>query len=226
MYDDTLEHRIDGAVYVDGSECIMYRVQDDRMREVEKFDIRLISQFKNGGQSSNRLERLVDENRNVFVQRVVDSCIRIFYDKIDNSSLIANLVIYGPSRFKDDVFAYKKGKLSKYFGSNSIELITTANSNQIENVQAYLSQVIDPLEEIIISEFQEMIELGDSRLEFGDDIPIQSEACMLERIIVLEEKYDEVSADLKYEPDIVIIRSAKYHSWLQSFGSAIGVRWY
>jgi peptide subunit release factor 1 (eRF1) len=226
MYDTSLEHRVDGVIYADGSECIISLAQDDRMREIERFDIRLISQFKNGGQSANRLERIVDENRNTFIRKVVEHAVRQFYDKKENVSKISNLVIYGPSRFKDDLYAYKKGMLSKYF--KTIELIAVSDSKQIDEVFEYLNQVIDPIENSIVSELQEMIDMADSRLEFGQSIPTQLKACMLEKLIIVEENYGELieNAEIGYDPDIIIIRSDKYRSWLQTYGGMIGVRWY
>lgn len=224
MYDDTLEQRVDGAVYVDGSECVQYLVQNGYFKQIDRFDIRLISQFKNGGQSANRLERLVDENRNVFVQKVVSSCIANFYDKQENHSLVSNLILYGPSRFKDDVLTYKKSKLSKYF--KSITLFTTPDSHPTDEIIEYLEQVIDPVEERVMIELQEQIDMADSKLEFGQDIPTLLESCMLERIILVEEMYDEIVSDLKYEPEIVLIRSDKYRPRLQMYGGVIGIRWY
>jgi peptide subunit release factor 1 (eRF1) len=224
MYDDTLEHRVDGAVYVDGSECVQYLVQDGYFKQCDRFDIRLISQFKNGGQSANRLERLVDENRNVFVQKVVSACIQNFYDKQENRPIVSNLIIYGPSRFKDDVFSYKKSKLSKYF--KSIELFTTPDSHPTDEMIGYLEQIIDPVEERVVIELQEQIDTADSRLEFGDSIRSELEGCMLERLLITEDLYEDIVSDLRYEPEIIIIRSDKYRSWLQTYGGMIGVRWY
>jgi peptide subunit release factor 1 (eRF1) len=224
MYDDALEHRVDGAVYVDGSECVQYLVQDGYFKQLDRFDIRLISQFKNGGQSANRLERIVDENRNVFVQKVVSTCIQNFYDKQENRPIIVNLILYGPSRFKDDVISYKKSKLSKYF--KNIELFTTPDSNPTDEIIGYLDQIIDPVEEKNVLEIQEQIQLADSRLEFGDGILSQLEECMLERIILIEEMYEDITSNLRYEPEIVIVHSDKYRSWLQTYGGMIGVRWY
>ena len=226
MYDDTLEHRVDGTIYVDGSKCVISSVQDDRMNVVETFGIRLISQFKNGGQSANRLERIVDENRNTFVQKVVDTAIGTFYDKKENTSLISNLIIYGPSRFKDDVLTYKKGKLGKYF--KTIELITSADENDIEEVFTYLNQIIDPIEVETVSEIQELIDLADSKLEFGNTLINELRGCMIAKLVVDEEMYDEIlnQIELNYEPEIIIIRSDKYCAWIQNFGGAIGLRWY
>jgi peptide subunit release factor 1 (eRF1) len=226
MYDDALEHRIDGAIYVDGSSCIMYRVQDNRVSICEKIDIRLISQFKNGGQSANRLERIVDENRATYVGKVVDVAIKTFYDKQENTQLIANLVVFGPSRFKDDVVSYRKGKLAKYF--KSIDTITTSDENQIDEVIDHLNNQVDPIELEVMSEIQELIELADSRLEFGQDtIKRLTRECMLGRIVISERVYDEfIDDDLNYEPDIIILRSANSQDWIEIYGGCIGLRWY
>ena len=226
MYDDTLEHRVDGALYVDGSESVYNLVQDNRMKEVLRFDIRLISQFKNGGQSSNRLERLVDENRNIFVEKVVDNAIKLFFDKDQNISKISNLVIYGPSRFKNDVFSSKKCKLSKYF--KNITLITTANCLDLDEVFAYLNQVIDPNEEKTVLELQTMISMADTKLEFGNDVIKQLRSCMLEKLVVTETIYNAIiqESEITYDLDIIIIRSDKYLQWIENFGGKIGVRWF
>jgi peptide subunit release factor 1 (eRF1) len=225
MYDDTLSHRVDGAVYVDGSTCIQYLIQDGRLYEVDRFDIRLISQFKNGGQSSNRLERIVDENRNVFVQKVVESCLHNFYDKDTNCSKISNLVLYGPSRFKEDVATYNKPCLSQYF--KYIELITVSDSSHTDKIFEYLEEIIDPIEEHIWMNITEMIELADPKLEFGEDIQVQLANCMLEKVIIDEELYnDEFVSQLNYEPEIIVIRSSKYRTCIQNYGGIIGIKWY
>ena len=226
MYDNSLAHRVDGAVYVDGSKCVMSFIQDNRMKVVDQIDIRLISQFKNGGQSANRLERIVDENRSSFVKKVVEMCIDTFYDKKESSSKISNLIIYGPSRFKNDVDNHDKPKLSKYF--ESITLFTTQDAYQIDDILEHLSEMVDPKENTEIIKIRELIALADGKIVFGDEIMPNLKACMLEKLVITVDQYAEIidGTDLPYSPEIIIVRGSLNSTFLEMYGGIIGVKWY
>lgn len=227
MYDDSLEHRIDGIVYVDGSICQIFFAQDGRAKLIHKIDIRLISQFKNGGQSSNRLERIVDENREMFVEKVVNKTIKTFYDKDHNSTNISNLVIFGPSRFKNDVVNHKKNILSKYF--KSVHTLTSSGA-ELGQVLEYLDTIIDPEEIKTIDELQEYIDLTDERLVFGDDIHTLILEYTVGRLIIAEYTYEKfmekLGVSLDYGLEITILRSDRAHDWIEVYGGAIGIKWY
>lgn len=243
MYDDRLEHRVDGIVYVDGNLCHMYFVRDNVATICEKFDIRLISQFKTGGQSANRLSRIVDENRNIFIGKVVDVCIDKFYDKGQSIPKISNLVIYGPSKFKEDVA--KDKKIEKHFNLNPniSEInkaicrthILTVGKNDIDTVMAFLQTLSDPSEQRKHEEVMRLVELGGDRLEFGLENNIHLlHSSNLEKIYVSEDIRDELR-DFDYEStktktktktEIVYFRSVVSKEWISMYGDVIGVRWF
>lgn len=221
MYDEQLEHRIDGAVYVDGAVCMMYVIQDQRATLEYKSDIRLIGQFKNGGQSSNRLQRIREENRQSFITNLVAKTIDLFYDFDNNNSRIANLVLYGPSRFKDDMIAYKKGRLGHHFNIT----IMTASENDLNPVIDKLNTLDNPDEIIARDEMQSLIDVANPKLVFGDDIKPALEQCSLAKLLISEHQ-DISKYEVDYGIEIIVLRSVAAIDWISQYGHAIGVLWF
>lgn len=223
MYDDNVNHRIDGLVYSDGSICHLYHAQNNNTRLIHKMDIHLIGKFKNGGQSQNRLARIRDENRDSYVSKVVENIIKIFYDKNENKSNIVNLVLFGPSRFKNDIMNYKKNTLSKYF--DYIHLLTTSDID-LKLAIKYTNSLIDPTEQITIDKIQKLIDLADDKLTFGNDIHVMMAEHMICKIIISENILDDFTDNLDYDQDIMVLRSDGAQDWIIRYGGVIGLKWY
>ena len=88
MYDD---HTTDGIVYTDGKTCIYYTLRNNDLKKISTSSIHLQGQFKNGGQSANRLARIRDHTRDQYIGKLAEKSVELFYDKTNNISKITTI---------------------------------------------------------------------------------------------------------------------------------------
>lgn len=219
MYDEKLEHRIDGAVFVDGSECKMWFVQDRRAKLAYKSDIRLMSQFKNGGQSSNRLQRIREENRQSFISDISAKVLDVFYDHSCGKSRVTNLVLFGPSRFKEEVANHKKQVIAKYIN------IHIATACDLDPILEMIDGLENPEEANVREEYETLIMTADPKLVFGDQIKSSLENCALAKLVISED-FDISKYEVDYGLELVTLRTTAAIDWIDQYGGAIGLLWY
>ena len=74
MYED---HEVNGVIYTDGSECIWYQLKGNNFKKMANINIYLQNQFKNGGQSSNRIARNREIQRDQYLLMLAEKTIDI-----------------------------------------------------------------------------------------------------------------------------------------------------
>jgi peptide subunit release factor 1 (eRF1) len=80
------DHKINGIVYTDGEICVWYTLINNTLKKVTNDSINLQNQFKNGGQSSNRLARNREIQRDQYLTNLAEKTVSLYYDKNSNTS--------------------------------------------------------------------------------------------------------------------------------------------
>jgi peptide subunit release factor 1 (eRF1) len=225
--DDVLEmykeHDSYGIIYTDGKICIYYELKDKYFKKINTIDIYLQNQFRNGGQSSNRLSRNRDINRNHYLTELAEDTIEIFYDKNNNISKVKYLIFCGSAQFKKELSEHKL--ITGLFTS-----VYTLNMEEL-NYDLILKSINDfdsnsPNEKRIVEKIKFMIEMADDKLVFGiDDILEHIRTCEI-KTIYISQNLDELIRDIEsmrtYEFEIIKLKS----NMINDFGGIIGEKFY
>lgn len=216
MYSDN--HKIDGIIYANGEICKWLTVINKDFKVLDKESIKLQNQFKNGGQSSNRLSRNRDIQRDHYVTQLAEKTVLLYYDKQLNKQTVCNIIFCGPAEFKRELFEHK---LIKSYLKN-IHLVTMAELDH----QLILDTIsnIDSSDELdTINQLQLMIQNADDKLVFGEDVFHTIDMKMLSILYIHHEiDIDGLGIINAYDFKIVKIKS----SMIKDYGGMIGVKFY
>ena len=210
------DHDVNGVVYSDGKECIYYEHKNDTLRKIATHTIYLQNQFRKGGQSTNRLARIRDIQREQYVKSLSDRTIDYYYDKSQNKSKINNIIFCGPAEFKTEISQQKE--LKTYF--KNIHVLTMDELN-IKLINDLINGLIDPKEEKYVDEIKQMIMLADDRLLFGDEIIDGIKNCIVKRVYIHNDSKLLDNVNLSYDVQIIKIKSND----IKDYG-AIGIKFY
>lgn len=216
MYSD--DHKIDGIVYTNGEICIWYTLIDKDFKNLAKESIKLQNQFKNGGQSSNRLSRNRDIHRDHYVTQLAEKTVSIYYDKQLNNQIVSNIIFCGPAEFKRELFEHK---LIRSYLKN-IHLVTMGEMDY-QLILDTISNIGDSDELDIVNQLRLMIQNADDKLVFGEDVYIYINMRMLNVLYIHHEiNINELGIINDYDFKIVKIKS----SMIKDYGSMIGIKFY
>lgn len=214
MYKD---HDVNGVIYTDGNECVWYELKSRDFRKIASKTIYLQNQFKNGGQSTNRLARNREIQRDQYIQMLAEKTVELFYDKKNNYQKVSNLMICGPAEFKVDLSAHRL--ILSFFKSVHNVTMGTLDQNIILQTIANLS---DPVDKKNVDNIRYMITLADEKLVFGDEIKPMIENCELKTLYVHESLDIEKTLLPGYKLEFVKIKS----DMINEYGGMIGVKYY
>jgi len=217
MYKD---HEIDGIIFADGKICNYFNHKNNVITKIKSIDIYLQNQFKNGGQSSNRLQRNRAINRDHYITELAEACVDIFYDKDSNKAKIRYLIFCGPAEFKIELSEHKL--ISNYF-NRSYHVLNMEDMNNDLILNA-INNFTDPKEIDLVDKIKSMIETADDKLVFGKDIMENLKSCQLEKIYIhkdLEDKIKEIQENTSHKLEIIKLSS----NAIKAYG-AIGVKFY
>lgn len=217
MYSE--DHDINGIVYTDGETCTWYSLENKYFKKHSSSNIHLQNQFKNGGQSSNRLARNRTIQREAYITKLAEQTVTEYYDKQLNKSKIVNIVFCGPAEFKIELSKHKL--ISSYFNPNTIHVLTMNDFNSQMIVD--LVDTFDDTHEIeTVNHIRSLISNADDRLVFGEDIYEMLECRMISILYV----YHELDLDIinnDYGCQIVRIKSRMI---MNDYDGMIGVKFY
>jgi hypothetical protein len=217
MYKD---HNVDGAVYTDGKICCYYMVKNGDCRRIATKTIHLQNQFKNGGQSQNRLARNRDIQREQYITGLAEKAVDVFYDKTNNCSKVLNLIFCGPAQFKIEMSEHKL--IRSFFNKTYLHIINMAEFDQKKLIQ-YIDQLADPNEAKHLADIQHMIAMADERLAFGDEIDQLIKLCQLKKLYINKDHpYLSTLDQIGYDIEVVLIQSNS----IDCYGGMIGCRFY
>ncbi|VBB18345.1 eukaryotic peptide chain release factor subunit 1 [Yasminevirus sp. GU-2018] len=221
MYAD---HRVDGIVYTNGETCVWYSYKNWSLKKLASQEIHLQNQFKNGGQSSNRLARNRDIQREHYVTRLAEKTVELFYDKNVNYQTVTHLVLCGPAEFKTELSEHKL--ITNFFENTHV--VTMGGLMDQTVLANAVSTFDDPSEKAVLDRIQKMVQSADSKLVFGDEIVAHLKSRELKTL------YVHVDVDLKnfmksdisnmfdYNIEVVHVTS---HSII-AYGGAVGEKFY
>jgi len=214
MYED---HDTNAVIYTDGNYCTWYLLKNRDLKKVATITIHLQNQFKEGGQSQNRLLRLRMIQRNNNLTRLAEKTIELLYDKTANCQKSVNIIFCGPAEFKIELSEHKL--ISQFF--TNIHILTMSDMNY-ELLIDYTNKIVDPAEYEITKYLQYMINTADSKLVFGQDIKQSLEDCEIKTLYV--HKDNEFLKDYipLYKLEIIKVSA----SMINEFGGMIGIKFY
>jgi peptide subunit release factor 1 (eRF1) len=221
MYTDDIVY---GIVYTDGKECISYSMNSLRYTIENKTKISLQGQFKKGGQSAQRLERIRDENRGHYLDEIAEKITSLFYSKENSRIKIKYLILVGPGQFKFELS--QTSDLKKFFGG-IIHILTMDNldKNKVNNFIEEQNQ-INEREVKKIEDLKLLIQKADDKLVFGNEI---LELLNSKQLGIL---YIDSTLELPnfegYDLEIVKVSPTlrEAEGYLLQFGGMVGVKWY
>lgn len=216
MYTD--DHQIDGIVYTDGEICSWYTLINKNFKKIMSVNIQLQNQFKNGGQSSNRLARNRDIQRDHYVTQLAEQTISVYYDKQVNKQNVNNILFCGPAEFKRELFEHKIVKT--YL--KDIHLLTMGELNH-QLILDTISNFDDSNEIDIIHQLKEMIQYADDKLVFGDDVYDMINMKLLSVLYIHDElDINELGIVNDYNFKIIKLKS----TMIKNYGGMIGIKFY
>lgn len=118
-----------GIVFISGNEYEFFTLTINgdlkTVKNMKKNKIRLQKQFKNGGQSANRLQNIGENIRNGYVKIIAEEMVKTYYDKTNGKPKIESFVVVGPGSMKLDVIS--DPQIKQYFPN----MISATLNNQI-----------------------------------------------------------------------------------------------
>lgn len=195
-----------GVIITNGEKTQLYLVDNQKtyyfLKEVEG---KLPTGHKKGGQSAPRFQRMYLSALDAYNKRIVELCLKEF--RQDGNVFIKKLIITGNGIRK----THLNNELDKYFKNIKVyshltinDLVNNTNLNSFEDEEKYMLMI------------QELIDTSPELLVFGKEVPLNYNQLRL--IISCDEIEDEKT--------IIFNNSTKEYKWLQSFGGAIGVKYY
>jgi hypothetical protein len=194
-----------------------YELKNKDLIKLSSSTIYLQNQFKNGGQSANRLSRLRDINRDHYITSLSEKTVQIFYDKENNKSKVKHLIFCGPAQFKIEISENKL--ISSFF--NNIHIINMADLDY-DLLISTVDNFDDPGEKTIVDRIRQLIDMADEKLTFGNDIIQDLNACLLRTLYV--HKDCKVIDNLKISYDVEIIKISSH--MINQYGGIIGIKFY
>lgn len=210
-------HDINAVIYTDGNECNWYELKNRDFKKIATKTIYLQNQFKNGGQSSNRLARNREIQRDQYIQMLAEKTVELFYNKTDNRQKISNILFCGPAEFKAELSEHK---LITIFFTN-IHIITMSQLD-CDLVLETMSKIVDPEEKLKVDVIKYMIDTADDKLVFGDELIPMIEACQIETLYVHEDYHYTDIIKPVYKILIIKLKS----DMVNQYGGIIGVKFY
>jgi len=223
----TEDHDINGIIYTDGETCTWYSLENKYLKKQSVSNIHLQNQFKNGGQSSNRLARNRTIQREAYITKLAEQTVTEYYDKQLNKPKIMNIVFCGPAEFKIELSKHKL--ISSYFDSNTIHVLTMNDIN-LPMIHNLVESLDDASEIDTINHIRSLISNADDRLVFGmDEIQEMLECRMIGVLYVYHELNLNINININininndYGCQIVRIKSRMI---MNDYDGIIGVKFY
>jgi len=215
MYKD---HDVNGVVFTDGNVCVWFEHKNNDLKKIGSTNVHLQNQFKNGGQSQNRLSRNRDIQREQQLTSLAEKTITHFYNKENSKQRVKYVLFCGPAEFKIELSEHK---LIQGFLKN-IHLITMGTNLDLELLNNSIEKIDDPQDKINVAEIKRLIALADSKLVFGEDI--QKGLSMYQIKTLYIHKDSEFLNDIELEYEVTIIKISS--DMINEYGGAIGVKYY
>lgn len=221
-----------GIVLISGKEARMYQIilsgSHKDIRLLYDRNISLAGRTRRGGQSALRIDRLIEEKRNIYLTEISETMSKVFLTNNNTECIVKDMVIAGPANIKKEL--YNKDLVQQFFTSKIKKFVDTDNIHDGtvwevfgKSLDVFTTKELD-CERNITEEVKQLVLDCDDKLVFGyDDVMKLHQDCMLNKLIVIncEEFFEELQRDNNYGCEIV---HCAYN--LQEYGKVIGIKWY
>jgi peptide subunit release factor 1 (eRF1) len=209
------------VIYCDGKICDYYELKNYNLKKITSSTIHLQNQFKNGGQSANRLRRNRDIQREQYITLLAEKTVTVFYDKTINSAKISNLIFCGPAQFKIEISEHSL--ITSFFAKIGIHIVTMQDSNAILTYDWQdLVDGFDPQEIKHLENIRHLILIADNKLVFGDEITQCLETCQIRTLYIHHSNDFLDNCPVNYGVEIIKIKS----DIMVDYGGMIGIKFW
>lgn len=215
MYKD---HDVNGVIFTDGNICNWFEHKNGNLKKLGSARIHLQNQFKNGGQSVNRLRRNRDIQREQHILSLSEKTVSFFYDKDKSSQRVKNILFCGPAEFKIEMAEYKL--IRKFF--DNIHIVTMGTDLDIRILNEQIEKIDDPQDKKNVTEIKRLIAVADPKLVFGTDIQNMLLTYQIETLYI--HKDSEYLNDKLIDYDLSIIKISS--DMINEYGGVIGIKFY
>jgi peptide subunit release factor 1 (eRF1) len=212
-----------GVVFTDGNLCDMYQVRAARWLKIDDVDVFLQGQFKNGGQSANRLQRKRDILRGWNLTRIAEDLVELFFDRENQAATVKALVLCGPAQFKQQLAAHKL--VQSYFREGAVVVynIASLDKNLLNGLLVEL-EANDPVAQKSERELEQLIRDCDERLLFGAAEVEQALADSLAKVVFTNDKTKFAGRDFGYRLELVVLPCSS--KLMAQYEGLIGLKFY
>ena len=221
-----------GIILISGKEARMYCVTlSGSHRDIKLLydrNISLAGRTRRGGQSALRIDRLIEEKRNIYLTELSETMSKVFLTNNNTECIVKDMVIAGPANIKKEL--YNKELVQQFFTGKIKKFVDTDNIHDgtvwevfDKSLDVFTTKELD-YERNITNEVKQLMMDADDKLIFGyDEVMKLHNECMLSKLVVInnEEFFEELARDNSYGCDIV---HCVYN--LQEYGKVIGIKWY
>lgn len=106
-----------GIVLISGKETRMYQITlSGSHRDVKLLydrNVSLAGRTRRGGQSALRIDRLIDEKRNIYLTEISEIMSKVFLTNNNTECIVKDMVIAGPANIKKEL--YNKELVQQFF---------------------------------------------------------------------------------------------------------------
>lgn len=226
-------HNYWGLILVSGKETQYYKISQNDTIHLKTVYADLPNQHKCGGQSQHRYERITQEKRAAYVQKLAERA--ILYYTLDGQPTMTGLILAGPAEIKSKLS--ETGLISQYFPSSSqkLKLIDTPEitMGSIHEILPKCTSIIDPIDDPIekkaIDEFKDLLKISETidKVVFGKNEVVELlENYQISKLLIDEELDDEqINILLGLNNKTTVVR-IKNKSFIKSYGNLVGIKWY
>ena len=201
------------------TEIISYTNVFFKTREIDKKSMRLQNNFRKGGQSASRLERIGNSIRKHYISEFEEFIVS--ESRKNNYDL---LVLSGPGTLKTELS--RTTNIIKWFEkTGKLKLIAQDKLDLVMINKIYYPALVD-LKNTNIVEFQKLIDLCSEKLLFGrDEILTALTSFTIKKLVILESNVkDKIKQAIDNSNAIVII--VPVSAFLDTYSGMIGQKWY
>jgi len=234
MYNDIVSSF--GIVLISGKNCGIYTVVQTgyhiECNTIFKKSVDLQGKFDGGGQSQNRLRRIVEEKRAEYVSKMADQIVKSYMCDNNTKYIVESIIIGGPSNLKHDLM--NKSNIKQYFTSKIKLVVDTEHTDHHTALnlfhQHYDTFVSEESHEVDdqVKTIKNMINMGDiDKLTFGFKETYENlKNAMLKYVIIKtnSDQTDSIKLDEATKVGCILLHSRS--RLLIDYGNIIGIKWY
>jgi len=221
-----------GIVLISGKEARMYEITLSGSHKDIKLlydrNISLAGRTRRGGQSALRIDRLIEEKRNIYLTEISETMAKVFLTNNNTDCIVKDMVIAGPANIKKEL--YNKELVQQFFAGKIKKFVNTDNIHDgtvwevfDKSLDVFTTKELD-YERNITEEVKQLVLDCDDKLVFGyDEVMALYNDHILSKLIIInnEELFEQVKQNNQCGCEII---HCVYN--LQEYGQVVGIRWY